>query len=122
MLPCTLWVSRMDALRVRDAIPAFPNEINERHNPWEARLHEYISLTKGCYIGQEVIARLNTYDKVQRRLRRVRLTRPVEAGTVLEKDGKETARITTVAGERALALVGTDWVEPGTDLDGASVE
>ncbi|MDH3590818.1 MAG: aminomethyltransferase, partial [Planctomycetota bacterium] len=99
-----------------------PNEINENHNPWEVGLDDAISLNKGCYVGQEVIARLKTYDKVQRRLRRVRLTRPIEAGTVLTRDGKETARITTVAGERALALVGTDWLEAGTDLDGAIVD
>ena len=37
-------------------------------NPWEANLQEYINFEKGCYIGQEVILRLNTYKKVQRRL------------------------------------------------------
>ncbi|MHC4730184.1 MAG: YgfZ family protein, partial [Planctomycetota bacterium] len=45
----------VDEVRVRQGIPAFPNEINERHNPWEAGLDDAISLTKGCYIGQEVI-------------------------------------------------------------------
>ena len=110
------------ALRVRDAIPAFPNEINERHNPWEARLHEYVSSTKGCYIGQEVIARLNTYDKVQRKLTKLSLARPFEDGDVLYgKDGTEVGEVTTVAGSDALGYVKVALLVPGTELDGATV-
>ena len=46
----------------------FPGEISEQFNPYEVRLQETISLSKGCYIGQEVIARLDTYQKVEQRL------------------------------------------------------
>jgi len=55
-------------LRVEAGVPAFGAELGERYNPLEAGLVQYISFTKGCYIGQEVIARLDTYDKVQRHL------------------------------------------------------
>lgn len=54
--------------RIGRGIPSAPNEINDEYNPHETGLAKYISFTKGCYIGQEVIARLQTYDKVQKHL------------------------------------------------------
>ena len=113
--------SDVDAIRVRQGIPAFPNEINEKHNPWEARLEDYISLQKGCYIGQEVIARLNTYDKVKRRLVGLSLARPMQPGDLLARDMGEVGYVTTVAGDRALGYVETELAEPGTKLEDAEV-
>ena len=62
----------LDALRIEAGLPAAGRELTEEYNPWEARLEDAISLDKGCYVGQEVIARLHTYKKVSRLL--VRLT------------------------------------------------
>jgi len=61
----------LEILRVEAGLPAAGRELTEEHNPWEARLQDAISLDKGCYVGQEVIARLNTYDKVARFLVRL---------------------------------------------------
>ena len=61
----------IEALRLEAGLPAAGRELTEEHNPWEARLDEAISLSKGCYVGQEVIARLNTYKKVARLLVRL---------------------------------------------------
>jgi len=58
----------VERLRVDAGVPELGHELTEEHNPWEAALDQAISLTKGCYTGQEVVARLNTYKKVQRRL------------------------------------------------------
>jgi len=55
--------------RIERGIPAVSNEINDFNNPLEIGLSSDVSFTKGCYIGQEVIARLDTYDKVQRSLK-----------------------------------------------------
>ncbi len=58
-----------EVLRIENGTPVAPNEINEKHNPLELKLAlEAVSFTKGCYIGQEVIARLDAQDKVQRQL------------------------------------------------------
>lgn len=57
-----------DVYRVEKGIPAAPNEINMEYNPLELGLNSSIDFDKGCYIGQEVIARLDTYDKVKRHL------------------------------------------------------
>jgi folate-binding protein YgfZ len=60
--------SAYDAFRIKNKIPAFPNEINDGTNPYETDLIKDVCFTKGCYIGQEVIARLDTYDKVKRKM------------------------------------------------------
>ncbi|HID40368.1 MAG TPA: aminomethyl transferase family protein [Calditrichaeota bacterium] len=55
-------------IRIESGMPDWGTELNENHNPHEARLLKAVSFTKECYTGQEVIARLDTYDKVQRYL------------------------------------------------------
>lgn len=57
-----------EMLRIHCGMPAVGNEITEEHNPHEVGLFPFINFEKGCYIGQEVIARLDTYQKVQRQL------------------------------------------------------
>lgn len=54
--------------RIINGIPRAESELTSQYNPLEANLGSLISWTKGCYIGQEVIARLDTYKKVQRHL------------------------------------------------------
>lgn len=56
------------SLRVHAGIPAVDAEISEQQNPHEVNLLPFVNFDKGCYLGQEVVARLDTYDKVQRRL------------------------------------------------------
>ncbi len=107
--------------RIRAGIPAFPEEVNEEHNPWEAGLGAAVSLTKGCYIGQEVIARLHTYDKVQKRLVGLRLEEPREAGAPLLLEGKEVGRVTSAVGTLAMGYVTVETAAAGTRLDGALV-
>ena len=87
------------AIRVEMGVPEYGNELGEPYNPLETGLWGCISFTKGCYIGQEVIARLDTYQKVKRHL--VTLSFPtnasVEEGTKLEKAGRDVGHVTSVA-------------------------
>lgn len=53
---------------IEDIVPAAPWELNEQFNPLEIGLVGLVSFTKGCYIGQEVIARLDSRQKVSKRL------------------------------------------------------
>jgi folate-binding protein YgfZ len=57
-----------DYNRILLGIPKFGNEMNDNTNPLECGLEKYVSFTKGCYIGQEVISRLDTYDKISKHL------------------------------------------------------
>lgn len=78
-------------------------ELTDAHNPWEAGLGHAIDLNKGCYIGQEVIARLDTYDKVKQQL--VGLNLPscaVEGMRLLDGDrdvGYVSSRVAGPTGE-----------------------
>lgn len=65
----------LEAWRVLQGHPLAGRELTEDHNPLEAGLREAVSFTKGCYVGQEVVARLNTYDKVSRLLTGLELPR-----------------------------------------------
>ncbi len=94
-----------EALRIAEGIPAYGREITPDWNPLEAGLGPAISFTKGCYVGQEVIARLHTYEKQRRALYRVSLSgdpgplpAPVRAGA------EEVGRLTS-----AMAVPGEGW-------------
>ncbi len=56
--------------RLSQGHPAAPGEINEDTNPFELGLAPRVSLGKGCYVGQETLAKLATYDGVKQQLRR----------------------------------------------------
>lgn len=73
-----------DYYRVINKVPKKPNEINDNFNPHETGLIHEVSFTKGCYIGQEVITRLDTYDKVQKNIKKVRIESIEETETPVE--------------------------------------
>ncbi|MFN5696475.1 MAG: folate-binding protein, partial [Cyanobacteriota bacterium] len=56
--------------RLQQGLPALPGEINDDTNPFELGLAARVSLSKGCYVGQETLAKLATYDGVKQQLRR----------------------------------------------------
>ena len=89
----------LDLLRIEEGIPRYGAEMSEEMNPWEANLQEYINFEKGCYIGQEVILRLNTYKKVQRRLMALAFSEgaAVTAGDKLYKGEQQAGEVTSVA-------------------------
>ncbi|MFT5086504.1 MAG: folate-binding protein YgfZ [Candidatus Latescibacterota bacterium] len=115
-----------EVLRVESGIPLYGSELNEEHNPWEAGLQRTIHMDKGCYIGQEVIARLDTYDKIKQHLIGLKFTEesPPTPGTELKSDGHSAGSITSSAlsptfGPIALAYVRRSYCEPGTALQTA---
>jgi len=115
-LPNTQWLSpsERDALRIYAGIPKAPNEINLKTNPLEIGLRTDISFNKGCYIGQEVILRLDTYKKVKRHLVKVSLgagTTPLVGSDIVIKGSTlSSGRLTSIAekidgGFEGLALI-----------------
>ena len=86
----------LEIVRIEQGVPKHGTELGEDYNPLEAGLERHISGTKGCYIGQEVILRLNTYQKVQKRLRGIVLSddQPIDSFE-LEMDGKQVGFITS---------------------------
>lgn len=106
--------------RIWNGMPAIDHEFGLFNNPLEARLLGAISDTKGCYTGQEVIARLQTYKKVQRVLMSVETTERLEPGAKLLADGKSVGEVTSFSetpdGLRGLALVASAHATDGAEL------
>jgi folate-binding protein YgfZ len=87
----------LEARRLLRGLPASGRELTEEHNPLEAGLWEAVSFDKGCYVGQEVVARLRTYDKISRSLVGLELPRgPLPApGTPLRVEGAAIGQVTS---------------------------
>ncbi|GAB0498006.1 hypothetical protein MMPV_009345 [Pyropia vietnamensis] len=77
-----LTAAEVAALRVWAGVPAAGAEITDAANPLDARLWAAVSWDKGCYLGQETIARLRTYDGVRMALYGVDVAAPVGEGVV----------------------------------------
>ena len=88
----------LDIIRIESGIPAYGSELNEDHNPLEAGILHAVNFEKGCYIGQEVVLRLKTYDKVQRRLVGILLeSEHAIPGLEVQIDGKNVGKLTSVS-------------------------
>jgi folate-binding protein YgfZ len=95
----------LDRLRILARTPRWGAEIDDSILPAEAGLDERaISFTKGCYPGQEPIARLHHRGHANRTLRVVELD-GATAGDEVVHEGKPVGRVTSVAGGIALAYV-----------------
>ncbi len=98
-----------ECLRIQQGRPKPNAELTEDYNPLEAGLWQTISFNKGCYIGQETIARLNTYKGVKQYLWGLKLTAPISVGTPItinyEKVGVLTSCTETPAGIFGLGYV-----------------
>jgi tRNA-modifying protein YgfZ len=107
--------------RVEAGIPAVDREISEEHTPLEINLENAISTSKGCYTGQEVIARQMNYDKVTRKLVGLYLETSTAVGTQLRAGDKPAGKITSFIlsprlGPIALAIVRRPFHQEGTQL------
>ena len=110
-----------EAVRIERGRPRFGIEIDERTMPQEAGLHERaVSFTKGCYVGQETVARLYWKGRPNRHLRGLRLSDAVAAGTPLRLGDAEVGALGSVARSPRLGAIGLALLrreaEPGAVL------
>jgi folate-binding protein YgfZ len=84
-----------EQLRIMQGRPTCDRELTDDYNPLEAGLWKAISFDKGCYIGQETIARLNTYKGVKQRLWGVKLSAPVAENTPVMFEGDKVGILTS---------------------------
>src|SRR5215210_4766451 len=107
-----------ECLRIEGGRPRLGYDMDGDTIPQEAALNERaVSFTKGCYVGQETVARLHYKGKPNRHLRALRLSDPVPTGTPLRLGEREIGRLGSVVvspalGPIALALVRRE-AEPG---------
>lgn len=114
-----------EILRIAQGVPAADHEIVEDYNPHEIGLLPFVNFEKGCYIGQEVIARLDSYQKVQRQLIGLQCAAAPESvmGAAIfagaQEIGKVTSAARAIAGEHtlALAVIRRSFAQPELRVD-----
>jgi folate-binding protein YgfZ len=110
-----------EILRVEAGVPGPMRELTEDYTPLEARLDAAVSLKKGCYTGQEVLARQVNYDKITRRMVGLRLDSLPELGAKVLVEDRMVGDVTSAVqsprlGPIALAVLKRPHHEPGTSI------
>jgi folate-binding protein YgfZ len=111
-----------DLARIEAGIPTMDVDVDEKTIPQETGLvAETISFDKGCFLGQELVARLDSRGgRVNRHLRILDFESPVPVGAPLRSDDKDVGTVTSASGNRGLALVWRE-VEPGDRVEANGV-
>lgn len=110
-----------EVLRVEAGLPGQGAEIDGSSFPQEARLDDAIDYEKGCYLGQETVARIHYRGQVNRLLAGLRLERAVATEAVVRAGDDEAGSVTTAVespalGALALGYLQREHTEPGTEL------
>lgn len=113
-----------ESLRISLGIAEGENEFNDLINPKECGLEKYISYTKGCYIGQEVIARLDAQGKIPKQMVRVKTVQTIHKGDKIFSDGKDVGFISSVSDNLGLAFIRSAALEPSKEfqVNGEKIE
>jgi folate-binding protein YgfZ len=120
-----------EIVRVEAGVPRFGAEMDAGTMPAEAAIVEdAVSFTKGCYIGQETVARLHYKGKPNRHLRGLKLSAAATSGMPLRLGDKEVGKLGGAVVSPALGPIGLAIVrreaEPGTEVtvgeDGVTAE
>ena len=100
-------LAELEARRIHSGVPAVPTDCGANEFPQECGLESWVSYTKGCYLGQEVMARIQSMGSLRRILRRVESTdgTPLVASSELSVAGKVIGKVRSAAGPLGLALV-----------------
>jgi folate-binding protein YgfZ len=104
--PRGLSLEAFDGWRLREAIPRFGVDLDEDSLPQEAGWERFIDFTKGCFMGQEAMAKIRNFGGHPNRvIRAVRADAPVEPGDRVRANGEEAGVVTSAAGTDAIARV-----------------
>ncbi|NTV63522.1 MAG: folate-binding protein YgfZ [Oscillochloris sp.] len=115
-----------EVLRVEAGEGAFGREISQEYIPLETGLWEAVSFNKGCYVGQEIIARMESRKRLARQLRGLRLAGggppPAALPITLSVAGKHVGELTSLVASPRYGLIGLAYVRsayatPGTALE-----
>lgn len=114
----------LETLRIEAGIPRYGADMDDTVVPWEAALDHAVHLNKGCYVGQEVVARMEYLGRVSKKLVALLIDgdKAPEAGREVRHEDKAVGRVTsscfgpTVGRPVALAYVKFDLTQEGTAL------
>ncbi len=119
----------LEVLRVEAGVARYGIDMDASNVVSETNLDAAVSFTKGCYVGQEIIARIKYRGHVAKKLTGIRFEddAPIDRGaTIVSQDKKEIGRVTSVAFSPALnctialGYVKYDYLAPGTQVEAVS--
>jgi folate-binding protein YgfZ len=110
-----------EVVRVEEGVPRYGVDMDDTTIPQEAGINDRaVSFTKGCYVGQETVARLFYRGKPNRHLRGLRLTEPVDAGAELRSKDRVVGSLSSSVVSPAMGPIGMGLVrrevEPGATV------
>ena len=117
----------LEILRIEAGVPRYGVDMDETNVVTEAALDDAVSYTKGCYVGQEIIARIKYRGHVAKKLSGLAFEQAVKVevgATIKSADDKEIGRITSVTYSPhlgrtiALGYLKYDYLAPGYQREG----
>ena len=84
-----------DVFRIESGLPLMHKDMDETNFPQEAGLSAALNFQKGCYLGQETMARIDAQGHVNKHLMGFSSTAPVATGDKIFRDSKEVGRVTS---------------------------
>lgn len=97
---------QLEAIRIENAVPRWGREMDDKTFPQEVGIDEYaVHYDKGCYVGQEAMAKIHLRGKVNRRMRPLETPEPLEVGTKLRSGDDEVGVVTSAVGTKALGML-----------------
>jgi folate-binding protein YgfZ len=107
---------RLEAIRIEHGIPRWGKEMDTKTIPQEAGIDDWaVHFDKGCYVGQEAMAKIHFRGKVNRRLARLEGETLIE-GAEVTAGGTKVGTVTSVSDGAGLAIV-KGSIEPGTEVE-----
>jgi aminomethyltransferase len=101
-----------EILRIEAGLPEIGSEVLEDSLPLEVGLRSGVSFTKGCYIGQEIIARMDSRGRLAKELLGLRGVGAFRAGDGIRQAGREVGKVTSAASSPRLGFIALASVRP----------
>ena len=112
----------LESIRVANGVARWGREMDEKTFPQEASIDDRaVHFDKGCYLGQEAMAKIHFRGKVNRRLAKLSSDGALAPGLELEAGGARVGKVTSVAGHAALGIV-KHTVEPGAMVTSGDID
>jgi len=106
-----------ESIRIDAGVPRYGFDLSENTIPMEANLVNAISYSKGCYVGQEVVARVSHIGQVNKRLAQIKLSYGNHrAGTKIFYEEKEVGSLTSISGNYALGYIRREYAIVDTQI------
>lgn len=112
----------LELLRIESGQPAVEKELTEDYIPLEVGLWDKVSFNKGCYTGQEIIARMESRRQLAKMLVRLKSDVAVAEGTELFVDKTKVGTLTSIAQQTEHQFLGLGFVKTAFVSDGAVVQ